>query len=183
MSEQSRKPMSIVPYNPDWALEYKREQERLLNALSPRIATMEHVGSTSIPNQAAKPVIDMFAAFHTLEAPSVYSRLLKDLGYSYTDAGMTGRHLFVKKSGGARTHHLHMLPSEHFYERNELLFRDYLRAHPESVSAYGELKLSLMRQFSLDPEAYTRAKTDFIQQIVDRARTEKGLPLQSVWED
>lgn len=53
---------------------------------------------------------------------------------------MTGRHLFAKEFAGERTRHLHILPIEGFHERKELLFRDYLRKHPDLVKEYGELK-------------------------------------------
>jgi GrpB-like predicted nucleotidyltransferase (UPF0157 family) len=80
---------------------------------------------------------------------------------------MSGRHLFVKEFDGTRTHHLHILPCEGFFERNELLFRDYLRDHPDLIVEYGELKRNLSEEFSTNPEGYTRAKTSFIQHVVD----------------
>lgn len=124
----------------------------------------------------------MFAAVHPLLNESVYAELLSNSNYRYVVTGMTGRHLFAKESSGVRTHHLHILPLEGFHERNELLFRDYLRAHPDFVQQYGELKRLLAERDPTDPEGYTRAKTAFIQHIVDLARTERGLPLQKVWD-
>tara|TARA_R110002096_G_scaffold211377_1_gene398861 strand:- start:1359 stop:1610 length:252 start_codon:yes stop_codon:yes gene_type:complete len=68
-----------------------------------------------------------------------------------------------------------------FYSRNEILFRDYLRKRPDMVARYNDLKkLLVLRSFSSLDE-YTKAKTQFIQEVVDLARIEKGLPRQNVW--
>ncbi|OOC61119.1 GrpB family protein [Paenibacillus ihbetae] len=174
--------VKVVPYNSEWSLEFEKEKDRLLHILAPHIVTIEHAGSTSIPNQDAKPIIDMFAAVHPLLHEQDYTELLSSSGYGFIENGMTGRYLFIKEDAGVRTHHLHILPKEGFYERKELLFRDYLRAHPDLVLEYGELKRLLAERYPTDPDEYTKAKTAFIQRVVDLARTERGLPLQSVWE-
>ncbi|MBD2867460.1 GrpB family protein [Paenibacillus arenilitoris] len=182
MTEQEVQQIVVVPFDPDWSRQFERERGIVSEALGPALAAVEHTGSTAIPNQAAKPIIDMFAAVRPFAEASVYADKLSPAGYSYVETGMEGRYLFAKKRGGVRTGHLHILPLEGFYERNELLFRDYLRAHPDFVRQYGELKQRLAEQFPSDGEQYTRAKTAFIQQVVDLARQEKGLPWQNVWE-
>lgn len=182
MPGQNRYAVHVVPYSPAWPSAFENEKNKLSQVLAPHLVAIEHVGSTSIPNQDAKPVIDLFAAVQPLLDEQAYASLLGSSGYRYVETGMTGRHLFVKEAGGMRTHHLHLLPSEGFYERNELLFRDYLRDHPEFVLEYGELKRTLAERYPLDPDGYTRAKTGLIQRVVDLARTERGLPLQNVWD-
>ncbi|MEJ8548557.1 GrpB family protein [Brevibacillus borstelensis] len=182
MSAQNQHIVKIVPYSSKWSLEFEKEKSWLLEALDPHIVAIEHIGSTSIPNQEAKPIIDMFACVEQLLNERVYADLLSHSGYRYIQTGMPERHLFVKEFAGQRTHHLHIMPIEGFYERNELLFRDYLRDHPHLVKEYGELKRALAEQYHSDNEGYTRAKTAFIQHVVDLARTKRGLPLQKVWE-
>lgn len=87
-------------------------------------------------------------------------------------------------SDGTWTHNIHILPfDDGFYARNEFLLRDYLREHPELVREYGEMKRRSAQYDGMTMEQYTRSKTEFIQAVVDAARTEKGLPLQNVWED
>lgn len=176
------RPITVVSYNPDWVQQFEQEKTRLLEAMDGHIVTIEHAGSTSIPDMDAKPIIDMFAAVPQLREPSAYEEGLSKLGYAYVPTDMSGRHLFARESGGIRTHHLHLLPLEGFCERNELLLRDYLRAHPELVREYGDLKRRLA-EVHHSMEEYTRAKTAFIQKVIDRARSEKGLPLQKVWEE
>lgn len=183
MSKPSSYAITVVPYNPEWPVQFEQEKSRLLEALGPHIAAIEHTGSTSIPGQEAKPIIDMFAAVRPFQEQDVYAKLLEGMGYSFTEAGMADRYLFVRQSGGIRTHHLHIMPVEGFYQRNELLLRDYLRAHPDLVQEYGELKRCLAERYASDPDGYTRAKTSFIQKVVDLARGERGLPLEDVWEE
>jgi GrpB-like predicted nucleotidyltransferase (UPF0157 family) len=183
MSAKQNNLVNVVPYSSDWTLEFEKEKERLLEILAPHVVTIEHTGSTSIPNQDAKPIIDISAAVHTLLDKQVYENLLSNSGYRYIGAFKIGRHFFAKEHAGARTHHLHIFPLEGFHERNELLFRDYLRAHPDFVKEYGELKRVLAEQYHSDPEGYTRAKTAFIQRVVDLARIERKLPIQNVWVD
>ncbi|WP_097014319.1 GrpB family protein [Anaerocolumna aminovalerica] len=97
---------------------------------------------------------------------------------------MTGRYLFAKYTKGVWTHNLHILPyNDEFYMRNEFLLRDYLREHPELVAEYGGVKKRAVIKNGNTMEEYTRSKTEFIQKVIDGARKEKGLPLQSVWEN
>ena len=77
-------------------------------------------------------------------------------------------HWFCKPHPSRRTHHLHLIPhgSERF--REELTFRDRLRADPETAAAYADLKRALAAEHSDDREAYTDAKADFISQALNR---------------
>ncbi len=70
-------------------------------------------------------------------------------------------------------HHLHIVAESSWATRNERFLRDYLRKHPEQARRYGGLKQQLARD--LGPgDAYTRAKTELIQELVDAARAELG---------
>ena len=173
----------IVEYDPTWHLSYLAERERIKNYPFETIA-IEHIGSTAIPGQWAKPVIDIFIAVSVLEDVSYYESILLKPYYSFVKTGMKGRLLFAKYSNGIWTHNLHILPySGSFYSRNEFLFLDYLKTHNDIVIQYGILKQKLKENPDLSIEEYTRLKTDFIQEVVDLARKEKGLPLENVWEE
>ncbi len=113
---------------------------------------------------------------------SFYKDIFNMRNYRYTPTDMTGRYLFSKYTKGVWTHNLHIFPYDNgFYIRNEFLFRDYLRKHPELVFKYGEMKKRSAIKNGSTMEEYTRSKTEFIQKVIDAARKEKGLPLQSVW--
>ena len=67
-------------------------------------------------------------------------------------------------------------------EQNERLLRDLLLADPDAARRYGDLKRRLAAEIT-DPRVYTRAKTELIQELVDKARQERGLPPVNVWEE
>jgi len=94
---------------------------------------------------------------------------------------MPGRLFFVRDDAGRRSHHLHVVAGASWPARNQRLLRDHLRDHPEDVRRYAELKRRLSGG-GLGADAYTRAKTDLIQELTDRARAARGLPPVPVWE-
>lgn len=175
--------ITIVEYDQSWPEAFQAEKEALISSLGTEAAAIEHVGSTAIPGQASKPVIDIFVGLTQLQPIAYYESRVDPASYSHIQTGMQGRYLFAKHTEGRWTHNVHLMKhDELFHTRNEILLRDYLRSHPELVEQYGEIK----RKAALSAnsmEAYTREKTAFIQMVVDAARTELGLPLQNVWED
>ncbi|OZB98365.1 hypothetical protein CJP46_04205 [Paenibacillus sp. XY044] len=175
--------IEIVDYLPEWAEVFALEKERLSGLTGLGAEVIEHVGSTAIPGQQAKPVIDMFVGVNPFRPAAYYEALLDPASYTYVHAGMRGRHLFAKSTEGIWTHNVHLMPNdEQFHTRNEILLRDYLRSHPELVEQYGAVKMQAARGAE-SMNAYTRAKTAFIQSVVDAARKERGLPLEDVWEE
>jgi GrpB-like predicted nucleotidyltransferase (UPF0157 family) len=75
-----------------------------------------------------------------------------------------------------------VVPLEGWDTRNERLLRDYLREHPEDARRYAELKQRLAAQHT-DGTEYTKAKTELIQELTDRARADRGLSSVPVWEE
>ncbi|SDJ06658.1 GrpB family protein [Alteribacillus bidgolensis] len=172
----------IVKYNPNWVEDFEREKSRISTLFGTQAIVIEHVGSTSIPGQEAKPVIDIFVIVSPFKDLAYYKSLFNFEVYNYIQTDMSKRYLFNKYTNGIWTHNLHINPyNNEFYTRNELLFRDYLREHPELVREYGEIKKNVAKNFAGEFEEYTRSKTEFIQKVIDAARTKKGLPLQNVW--
>ena len=174
----------VIVYDPNWPILYLAERTKLLAATTPGFVELEHVGSTAVPGLSAKPIIDMMAAVVNLrEGVSLIPRL-ETLGYHHIENGMPGR-LFLRKRvpGTEITYHLHIVEQATWNERNERLLRDYLLAHPQAVQAYGELKQRLAVEYAHDGLAYTKAKTAFIQSIMDQAPDERGLPRINVWEE
>jgi GrpB-like predicted nucleotidyltransferase (UPF0157 family) len=172
--------VEVVAYNPDWPTIYKTERALLLATTSEFVA-IEHVGSTAVPGQRSKPIIDMMAAVTSLQEVDELLEQLNKLNYHVLETGMQNR-LFLRKETG-QVFHLHIVEHATWDERKERLMRDYLLAHPEAVKAYGELKDTLAAQYSQDSLAYTKAKTAFIQDIMDKVMNARGLPRVNVWED
>jgi GrpB-like predicted nucleotidyltransferase (UPF0157 family) len=127
---------------------------------------VEHIGSTSVPGLAAKPVIDLMAAAASLDQVAAAQDALAGLGYRFFDTGMGGRLFYYRDENGQRAR----------------LLRDHLRAYPDDARRYAELKQRLAAEHT-DGTEYTRAKTELIQELTDRARADRGLPSVPVWEE
>jgi len=165
--------VEIVPYDPSWPGRFEEEAKELRRALAAwLVGSIEHIGSTAISGLAAKPVIDIMAGVETLDASRPAIEGAANLGYCYAPYRPDSEHWFCKPSPAFRTHHLHLIPL-HSPEWNErIAFRDYLRAHSEIATEYGNLKRRLAQQFRFDREAYTEAKGPFIARITGVALRE-----------
>lgn len=183
-SNQAAETIRVVAYDPSWPHLYAREHALILAATAPSFLALEHIGSTAVPGLPAKPTIDMMAAVADLAHGVAALIPLARLGYQCIETGMPKR-LFLRKRDleHERSFHLHIVEEASWNERNERLLRDYLLAHPQAVQAYGQLKQQLAAELAYDGLAYTKAKTAFIQSLVDQARNERGLPRVNVWEE
>jgi GrpB-like predicted nucleotidyltransferase (UPF0157 family) len=161
----------ISDYDPAWSAIFEQERASLHTALSPLALTVEHIGSTSVPGLAAKPIIDLQLGVRDLEeARSSCVGRLQALGYAYLpeyEARLPGE-LFFRK-GQPWTHHLHVLQGDHPRWERRLLFRDYLRNHPEVAQAYAKLKRDLAAAFDDDMSGYMNAKTAFVGATLAKA--------------
>jgi GrpB-like predicted nucleotidyltransferase (UPF0157 family) len=175
-------PIDVTDYDPAWPGLAASARAELRAALPGVFLAIEHMGSTSVPGLAAKPVIDLMAAAEEVDLVARHESVLRELGYDRFDTGMPGRLFYQRDRDGRRTRHLHVVPVNDFTTRNELLLRDYLRAHPGAAARYAELKRQLADVVRSGDE-YTRAKTDLIQELTDAARAERGLPSVPVWEE
>jgi GrpB-like predicted nucleotidyltransferase (UPF0157 family) len=174
--------VTVVDPDPLWPAAYAAVAAEVAPLFGPSLRAIEHVGSTAVPGLPAKPVIDVMAALDRLEDAPLDA--LDARGFALHDTGMRGR-LFLRREPreGALAVHLHLVPWDSFPSRKERRFRDRLRTHPEEAQAYGTLKRRLAKAHGTDADAYTRAKTALIQQIMDRDADARGLPREDVWED
>ena len=179
----SPRPVEIADPDPRWPALYEAEAARLREALGPALRAIEHVGSTAVPGLAAKPILDIMAAVDDVAEVAARLPALERLSYDLRPTDMPGR-LYLRRlpQGGDLPVHLHVVTLASWPSRKERRFRDRLRAHPEEAAAYAALKRDLAARLGTDPEAYTRAKTALIQEIMDRAADEAGLPREDVWE-
>ena len=166
----SEDPVVLVPYEEAWPSLFEEERTHIEGAVDPWMEEIELIGSTAVPGLAAKPVIDIMVGVRSLEhTPALVARL-GTIGYEYVpelEQQMPFRRYFRKLSGERRTHQIHLVERSNaaFWDRH-VLFRDYLRAHPEVAEAYARLKYEASERFREDRVAYTNAKTDFIAEVV-----------------
>jgi GrpB-like predicted nucleotidyltransferase (UPF0157 family) len=166
--------VEIVNYNPRWPVLFDQEAKRLRAVLDPfLIVGLEHFGSTAVPDLSAKPIIDILIAVRSLaEAQATFVEALRNLDYVYwADNPKKGRMFFVRGMppfGSRRSHHVHVTePHGEMWQR--LAFRDYLRAHPAEAGTYARLKRRLAAEHQTDREAYTDAKSAYIERVMRKA--------------
>ncbi len=162
-------PIIVVDYDDNWLIQYQQEKIKILNVLGDTVEDIQHIGSTSVPGLAAKPIIDIAIGLRQLPPSLVQISALEKLDYLYLgEAGIPGRHFFRK--GIPITHHLHVVIwGGEVWERH-ILFRDFLGTHPEAAEQYATLKRDLAIQFRLDRERYTSSKAPLIEQFLAHAK-------------
>lgn len=167
----------VVEYDPRWPALFEEERARLLSLLSPWVDSIEHVGSTSVPGLAAKPILDIMVGLRTLEDAQHCIPRLESIGYEYVprhEAALPERRFFHKgATRRARTHHLHMVETASRFWHRHLLFRDRLRANAELARRYDELKRQLAARFPFDRDAYTNAKAPFIEEVLSKGSDDR----------
>jgi len=174
--------IEVVDYDGAWPGRAEAACAELRDALPGLFTAIEHVGSTAVPGLPAKPVIDLMAAVVSLDQVTARAGTLQLLGYRHHDTGMGGRLFYHRDEDGARAYHLHVVPADSWPARNERLLRDYLRTYPAQARRYAGLKRDLAVRHGAS-SGYTRAKTELIQELTDRARAARGLPSVPVWEE
>lgn len=162
------KPVYVVEYDASWPATFGSIREQIDQALQDVAIAIEHVGSTSVPGLAAKPVIDMCIVVRRDDVPKAIE-LLATLGYVHVgNQGIVDREAF-KHSSNKPARHLYVTPDDSAELHRQILFRDYLRANPEVAKQYGELKKKTAEQYRNDRVAYTDAKTGFIVDVIQKA--------------
>lgn len=170
--------IEITAYDPLWPAEFEREAAALLDVLGALALSIDHVGSTSVPGLAAKPVIDIQISVMELKPLARYCDRLAAVGYSHASLGDFDLvyPYFEKPSIWPHTHHVHLCRSGSEEERVHLAFRDYLRDHPTVTERYVILKRGLAHMHHGDTlqsrEAYSLSKTAFVTEVLASARAQ-----------
>jgi GrpB-like predicted nucleotidyltransferase (UPF0157 family) len=161
----------VVEHDPSWSQRFDEEAARILAALPADLVTrLDHVGSTSVPGLAAKPIVDMQLSLNALTPRRTYVEPLRRLGYDHTLDPWSDEHeYFSRDVGGARMFQIHVCIAGGSWERRHLAFRDWLREHPVEAASYAELKRELAEKHRRDLISYVDAKTSFIRAIEERA--------------
>jgi GrpB-like predicted nucleotidyltransferase (UPF0157 family) len=165
----------IVPYDGTWPALFEAEAASIREVLKSLALRIEHVGSTSVPGLAAKPVIDIQISVATLEVLAMYSEPLAQIGYNHIPLGPFDLvyPFFQKPPEWPSSHHIHLCVVGTELERRHLAFRDYLRGHPTTAADYAELKRSLAAALDGETlesrERYSLSKTEFVTSVLARA--------------
>lgn len=162
----------IVDADPAWPDRFEAEAGRIVAALPPDlVARIDHVGSTSVPGLAAKPIVDIQLSLRSLTPRDRYVDALTEIGYRWVlDPWDVDHEFFSRDIDGERRFQIHVCTAGSGWERRHLVFRDWLRDHDDDAAAYAELKRKLAAAHPRDTLAYTEAKTSFIAETVRRAQ-------------
>jgi len=171
--------IEIVPYDPRWPREFEEERLRIQAALGSLALRIDHNGSTAVPGLAAKPIIDIQVSVPSLQPLDAFAARLATIGYIHLPgADDSWCPFFHRPASWPHTHHVHLVHCGGEEERRTLLFRDYLRDHPEEARNYEDLKRRLAATHGGDDkdsrEAYAIAKTAFIERIIALALLREG---------
>jgi GrpB-like predicted nucleotidyltransferase (UPF0157 family) len=158
----------LAPYSSSWMHYFLQEKEKIQTVLNKNdFIDIQHVGSTSIPNMIAKPIIDIGIAVENFEKARKTVKPICNIGYTYKgENGIPKRHYFIKDENNKTLFHIHM--NEIFSKDwiNQIYFRDYLRKNKEKANNYANLKKELWEKFPENRDAYLNGKAEFISSIL-----------------
>lgn len=160
------KKVIVVPYNAEWATEFEKIKAELTQALRRYTISIEHVGSTSVPNLAAKPIIDIDIVIEIGMFEKVKYEL-EQIGYRHEgDLGILGREAFkYENKEHLMKHHLYVCNKNSSELRRHITFRDWLRSHAEDRDAYANIKMQMAAKYPQDMDSYIAGKTPVVEQI------------------
>jgi GrpB-like predicted nucleotidyltransferase (UPF0157 family) len=161
--------INVAPHDPTWKGTFEAEAATLRSVLADEALAIHHIGSTSVPGLQAKPTVDVLVEARKIETLDDLEEPMAASGYeAWGEYGIPGRRFFTKDRGPERLCNVHVFEAGTPEVERHLAFRDYLREHPETARAYGDLKADLAARFPTDIEAYMDGKDAFVK------RTERG---------
>ena len=162
-------PIEVVAYDPSWPAWYAQDAEQLRGTLAEPLLELAHFGSTSVPGLVAKPVIDILVALPSWPLAADARARLEALGYEYLgEAGVPGREYLRRRAQHSTNLAVVRKPSP-LWDDN-LAVRDYLIAHPNIATKYGESKRAVWARGARTLLEYSRAKHAFVSELVANAR-------------
>lgn len=158
----------LLPYQSHWSEQFESEKENLIALFGDKALAIEHIGSTAVPGLLAKNIVDIGVLIAHHEDADGFTELLKELYYVEQVPPSTERHFYRK--GEPITYHLSIAYKSRggFWDR-QILFRDYLRAHPDIRDAYARLKENLLKEDPTGKDTYISDKGDFVMGVLQKA--------------
>jgi GrpB-like predicted nucleotidyltransferase (UPF0157 family) len=162
------RPVDIVDYDTEWPRLYRREADRITALLGERVLRIEHVGSTSVPGLAAKPIIDITLVVADSADEAAYLPILEAAGYRLVIREPAWyEHRCLK--GPDTNVNLHIYSEDCPEVERTVVFRDRLRANDADRDLYARTKRELATREWTYIQQYADAKTQVVTEILQRA--------------
>jgi GrpB-like predicted nucleotidyltransferase (UPF0157 family) len=159
----------IEKYQSDWPIQFQGIAQLLRAELGDTATRIDHIGSTSIPGLDAKPIIDIQISVRSFETFDVIRNPLERCGFRWRSDNLDITKRFFREAPGNPRTHIHVRMDGTWSQQYALLFRDYMRCHPEDCAAYAVLKVRLANQYGADRHGYVDAKGPFIWSVMQKA--------------
>lgn len=180
--------MILEKYSPDWINDFAALKRAIENALTELAYTIEHVGSTAVPNLDAKPIIDIDIVYHDQSDFEKIKSGLEKIGYYHNgNQGIEDRDVFKRNSlstdGILDTiqHHLYVCPVNSKALERHILSRNFLRKNDWARIQYQQMKYEIAEKANQDRKVYASLKeltvNDFIDSMIaEEKRTHNSGP-------
>lgn len=174
----------VRDYDPTWPAWFDQIHAAVWPAISDVALRIDHVGSTSVPGLAAKPIIDMDIVVRTEDDVPVVIERLARAGYRWRgNMGVEGREAFFPVADQALPeHHLYLVVEDNKAHLDHWLLRDLLREDADARQRYADLKKRNVDLAKGDMDVYVAAKARLVAELLTRARAERGLSPATYWE-
>ena len=157
----------LVEHDREWIFDYELEAKSIKNALGAPVIDIQHIGSTSVAGLKAKPIIDIDVQVPDSSNEDAYVPALTSVGYRHVlrEPWWNGHRMLVRGDGGVN---LHVFQAGSPEPLRHLLFRDWLRTHPDDRDLYAAAKRRLAVETADDPDSYNLDKNAVIDDIYTR---------------
>ncbi len=162
---REKREIIVVDYQLVWPERFEAERLLIMAALGSILRRIEHIGSTSVPGLAAKPIIDILVSVTDVDAEAAYIPPLEAIGYRLR-VREPGHRMFRTPDLAV---HLHIWEAGGLDERRHVLFRDWLRLNEPDRVTYERVKRDLAQRDWADMNHYALAKNEVISSIMQRA--------------
>lgn len=162
-------PIILTEHKPFWA-DWYNEEVTLLKSILPQDTQYHHIGSTAINGIMAKPIVDILIVVSDADKMQQVASIMIKHSYiimSKSDSRISLNKGYTENGFAEKVFHFHIRLT---CDTDEILFSDYLNVHPDIAKEYEKLKLQLWKKFEHNRDAYTDAKTDFVQKYTDLAK-------------
>ncbi|MBS0358493.1 MAG: GNAT family N-acetyltransferase [Proteobacteria bacterium] len=161
--------VKIIPYNPDWPLIFSKEAGLIKKILGDNCLCIHHIGSTSVPDLPAKPIIDMIPVVKDIMVVDQMASAMEQHGYQAKgENGMLFRRFFQKTENG-NAYNIHIYEEGNPEIERHVKFRDWMRTHENDRKAYAKLKIELAEKYPNDLLSYVFGKETFVADIDTKA--------------